>query len=140
MSPCRVMELAEKLHHAGYISCPYTMSTGYPPNFDFLGLLQPHANHLNWGKTVQWILKNKIVPPAHAEDAGDHPPMVPTKVPTPCCPCQYPCFPDCPHWPCRTCCPSLKSEGMLSLASFPVSLILYYWASLARGALGLLAG
>jgi DNA topoisomerase-3 len=80
LSPAKALQAAESLYQAGYISYPRTESTKYADNFNFMELLQPHVNHPNWGKRVSWLMRNQMVPPTEGKDAGDHPPIVPTRV------------------------------------------------------------
>ena len=82
MSPKQVMNIAEKLYSAGFISYPRTESTRYDPNgFDVRVQLREHAKHPEWGKAASYLLRGKYAntgrPPKGGVDAGDHPPVTP---------------------------------------------------------------
>jgi DNA topoisomerase-3 len=80
MSPKKVMQVAEKLYSAGFISYPRTETTRYDPKgFDVRTILRDHAGHPEWGRTASYLLRTKYKrserPPLRGHDAGDHPPI-----------------------------------------------------------------
>ena len=84
MSPKQVMNVAEKLYSAGFISYPRTETTKYDPNgFDVRSSLRDHANHPEWGRTASYLLRTKYsksgLPPRRGKDVGDHPPITPLR-------------------------------------------------------------
>jgi len=82
MSPKQVMNLAEKLYSAGLISYPRTETTRYDPNgFDANSMLSQHIRHPEWGKSANYLLRNRKngKPPKRGQDKGDHPPITPLK-------------------------------------------------------------
>ena len=82
LSPKSVMNVAEKLYSAGFISYPRTETTRYDPNgFDARQMLREHCNHPEWGKSASYLLRTKKSgrPPNRGKDAGDHPPITPLK-------------------------------------------------------------
>ena len=87
MSPKQVMNVAEKLYSAGFISYPRTETTRYDPKgFDVRSALRQHSTHSEWGPTASHLLRTKYKtnsrPPLRGHDAGDHPPITPLKVGT----------------------------------------------------------
>eukprot|EP00039_Didymoeca_costata_P011259 m.157356 g.157356 ORF g.157356 m.157356 type:complete len:1099 (-) comp15115_c1_seq3:280-3576(-) len=86
MSPHKIMEIAEQLYMAGYISYPRTESTAYSRNFDFHTICEQHTKHPLWGDVAQSILNTQkkdsngklYVYNKKGHDAGDHPPISPT--------------------------------------------------------------
>eukprot|EP00957_Ditylum_brightwellii_P127308 9706994-Ditylum_brightwellii.AAC.1 len=87
MSPKQVMNVAEKLYSAGYISYPRTETTKYDPNgFDVRSILREHTSHPEWGRTAAYLLRTKYAksghPPKRGIDRGDHPPITCTKAAT----------------------------------------------------------
>jgi DNA topoisomerase-3 len=84
MSPKQVMNVAEKLYSAGFISYPRTETTKYDPNgFDIRSVLREHSNHELWGNSCSYLLRKKYSksgrPPSRGRDFGDHPPITPLK-------------------------------------------------------------
>ena len=84
MSPKQVMNVAEKLYSAGFISYPRTETTKYDPNgFDVRNSLREHANHPDWGRSASYLLRTKYsksgLPPRRGRDVGDHPPITPLR-------------------------------------------------------------
>lgn len=82
MSPKQVMNVAEKLYSAGFVSYPRTETTRYDPNgFDARAMLRDHTNHPEWGKSASYLLRTRKSgkPPLRGKDAGDHPPITPLK-------------------------------------------------------------
>ena len=84
MSPKQVMNVAEKLYSAGFISYPRTETTKYDPNgFDLRNSLRDHAGNPEWGRTASYLLRTKYsksgTPPRRGKDVGDHPPITPLK-------------------------------------------------------------
>lgn len=79
MSPKRVMQTAEKLYSAGFLSYPRTETTRYDQSFDASALLREHLSHPEWGKTASYLLRSKYQKtrraPSRGKDAGDHPPI-----------------------------------------------------------------
>jgi len=80
MSPKQVMNVAEKLYSAGFISYPRTETTRYDPKgFDVRSMLREHSSHPDWGRTASHLLRTKYSnsgrPPIRGKDAGDHPPI-----------------------------------------------------------------
>ena len=80
MSPKKVMQVAEKLYSAGFISYPRTETTRYDPKgFDVRSMLRGHTSHPGWGRTASYLLRTKYAdssrPPLRGHDAGDHPPI-----------------------------------------------------------------
>jgi len=87
MSPKQVMNVAEKLYSAGFISYPRTETTRYDPNgFDVRSYLKEHSNHNEWGRSASYLLRTKYSksgrPPLRGKDVGDHPPITPLKAAT----------------------------------------------------------
>jgi DNA topoisomerase-3 len=87
MSPKKVMQVAEKLYSAGFISYPRTETTRYDPNgFDVRSILREHTSHPEWGRTASYLLRTKYAkssrPPLRGHDAGDHPPITCLKAAT----------------------------------------------------------
>jgi len=82
MSPKNVMNVAEKLYSAGFISYPRTETTRYDPNgFDARAMLRDHCNNPEWGRSASYLLRSRKSgkPPLRGKDAGDHPPITPLK-------------------------------------------------------------
>eukprot|EP00980_Cylindrotheca_fusiformis_P023988 scaffold11292_cov116-Cylindrotheca_fusiformis.AAC.2 len=87
MSPKQVMNVAEKLYSAGFISYPRTETTRYDPNgFDVRSVLRQHAKHEAWGRSATYLLRTKYAksgrPPLRGRDVGDHPPITPLRAST----------------------------------------------------------
>jgi DNA topoisomerase-3 len=87
MSPKQVMNVAEKLYSAGFISYPRTETTKYDPNgFDVRNSLRDHSSHPEWGRTASYLLRTKYSnsgkPPRRGKDVGDHPPITPLRAAT----------------------------------------------------------
>eukprot|EP00536_Pseudo-nitzschia_multiseries_P002733 jgi/Psemu1/6184/gm1.6184_g len=84
MSPKQVMNVAEKLYSAGFISYPRTETTRYDPNgFDVRSYLREHSTHNEWGRSASYLLRTKYAksgrPPSRGKNVGDHPPITPLK-------------------------------------------------------------
>jgi reverse gyrase len=79
MSPHSAMQLAEKLYTQGFISYPRTESTQYAENFDLKDVLRQQQNNNDWGADVKELLAKGINKPRKGHDAGDHPPITPTR-------------------------------------------------------------
>ena len=82
MSPHDTMVVAEKLYTMGYITYPRTETTKYASSFDFAGALAQFQKHPSFGNNVSALLKNFSRPILKGIDAGDHPPITPSKVAT----------------------------------------------------------
>ncbi|CAB9507569.1 dependent RNA helicase [Seminavis robusta] len=89
MSPKKVMQVAEKLYSAGYISYPRTETTRYDPRgFDVRSVLRAFKNtqRSEFAPTASYLLHTKYSksgrPPQRGKDAGDHPPITCLKVAT----------------------------------------------------------
>ena len=82
MSPKNVMNVAEKLYSAGFISYPRTETTRYDSNgFDARSMLREHSNSPDWGRSASYLLRSRKsrMPPRSGRDCGDHPPITPLK-------------------------------------------------------------
>jgi len=77
LSPKQVMNVAEKLYSAGYLSYPRTETTAYPKDFDVRAMLREHASHPEWGRTASHLLRTRSSrkPANRGKDVGDHPPI-----------------------------------------------------------------
>ena len=82
MSPHDTMVIAESLYTKGYITYPRTETTKYASTFDFKGSLTNFSNHPDFGENVKKILKDYKFPILKGINAGDHPPITPSKVAT----------------------------------------------------------
>lgn len=82
MSPHNTMVVAEKLYTMGYITYPRTETTKYASSFDFAGALNNFKTHPVFGKNVTNLLANFKKPSLKGVDAGDHPPITPSRVGT----------------------------------------------------------
>ena len=82
MSPHNTMVVAEKLYTMGYITYPRTETTKYASSFDFVGALNNFKTHPVFGKNVSNLLSHFKKPSLRGVDAGDHPPITPSKVGT----------------------------------------------------------
>jgi len=86
VGPKACMEIAERLYTSGYISYPRTESSRYPSSFDMNSVLKEHQNHPYWGQEAWNILAEApggvVKPPGRGIDAGDHPPITPTRAAT----------------------------------------------------------
>ena len=85
MSPKQVMNVAEKLYSAGFISYPRTETTRYDPTgFDARAMLRDHSKHPDWGKSASFLLRTRKSgkPPNRGKDCGDHPPITPLRAAT----------------------------------------------------------
>jgi DNA topoisomerase IA len=84
MSPKQVMNIAEKLYIAGFISYSRTETTPYNlDGFDVRSTLREHTKHEAWGRSAAYLLGAKYMksrrPPLHGRYVGDHPPITPLK-------------------------------------------------------------
>ncbi|CAN8022259.1 unnamed protein product [Ixodes persulcatus] len=79
MGPHHAMQVAERLYIQGYISYPRTETTSYPENFDLRGTLHQIQRVPDLSADVQELLSKGINRPKKGHDAGDHPPITPTK-------------------------------------------------------------
>ena len=59
MGPYHAMQVAERLYMQGFLSYPRTESTGYPKDFDMLGLLQLQTHNRYWGAYVRSLLERE---------------------------------------------------------------------------------
>ncbi|KAL3911862.1 MAG: hypothetical protein SGILL_007117, partial [Bacillariaceae sp.] len=80
ISPKKLMQTAEKLYSAGYISYPRTETTKYDPKgMDVRSILNQFASHPQFGPTASYLLRSKYSksgrPPQKGRDEGDHPPI-----------------------------------------------------------------
>ena len=66
----------------GYTTYPRTESTDFSENFDFKAVLREHTNHPEWGEFATNLLQNGHNRPKKGVDAGDHPPITPTRAAT----------------------------------------------------------
>jgi len=82
LSPHNTMVIAEKLYTLGYITYPRTETTRYSPSFDFEGNLKNFENHPTFGSNVKKLLYNFKKPTLKGYNAGDHPPITPSKYAT----------------------------------------------------------
>lgn len=86
MSPHETMHVAESLYLSGLISYPRTETTDYAKGFDIRGTLSQHTTHPDWGYIARDILQKhkegQGQRPRRGEDAGDHPPITPTRCAT----------------------------------------------------------
>lgn len=80
MSPHQTMVVAENLYTKGYITYPRTETTKYSSSFDFKGTLSSFSNHPTFKDNVKTLLNNFKRPPLRGVDAGDHPPITPSRV------------------------------------------------------------
>lgn len=79
MGPHHAMMIAEKLYTQGFISYPRTESTQYAENFDLKDVLRQQQNNSDWGSEVKELLSRGLNRPRKGHDAGDHPPITPTR-------------------------------------------------------------
>ncbi|XP_054629271.1 DNA topoisomerase 3-beta-1 isoform X3 [Dunckerocampus dactyliophorus] len=79
LGPQYTMQIAERLYTQGFISYPRTETSHYPENFDLKGTLKQQTNCPLWAEEVKNILSNGINHPRKGVDAGDHPPITPTR-------------------------------------------------------------
>ncbi|KAH6923707.1 hypothetical protein HPB50_005177 [Hyalomma asiaticum] len=79
MGPHHAMQIAERLYTQGYISYPRTETTQYPENFDLRGTLHQLQRVPDLSADVQDLLSKGINKPKKGHDAGDHPPITPTR-------------------------------------------------------------
>ncbi|XP_062517426.1 DNA topoisomerase 3-beta-1-like [Corticium candelabrum] len=82
IGPQHTMQLAERLYTQGYISYPRTETTHFAENFDIRGTLKEHVRHPSWGGVVNSLLGGNMQKPKKGHDAGDHPPITPTRCAT----------------------------------------------------------
>ncbi len=85
LSPKNVMNVAEKLYSAGFISYPRTETSRYDPNgFDARSLLRAHCSSEDWGKSASYLLRTRKTSktPNRGKDCGDHPPITALKAAT----------------------------------------------------------
>eukprot|EP01094_Clydonella_sp_ATCC50884_P016000 TRINITY_DN2668_c0_g3_i1.p1 TRINITY_DN2668_c0_g3~~TRINITY_DN2668_c0_g3_i1.p1 ORF type:complete len:846 (+),score=211.68 TRINITY_DN2668_c0_g3_i1:225-2762(+) len=80
MGPHHVMQIAERLYIAGYISYPRTESSKYPDSFDYMTPLQAQRSQPAWGEYVSKLIADGPKPSKGGVDAGDHPPITPMRV------------------------------------------------------------
>jgi DNA topoisomerase-3 len=79
IGPQRAMSAAEHLYLSGFISYPRTESTSYPASFDFAEVLHQQKSHSVWGQHARMLLEDGFAAPKKGQDAGDHPPITPTR-------------------------------------------------------------
>jgi DNA topoisomerase-3 len=82
IGPQHAMQIAERLYTQGYISYPRTETTHFAENFDIKGTLKEHLRHPSWGQMVSSLLSGTMEKPRKGHDAGDHPPITPTRCAT----------------------------------------------------------
>eukprot|EP00897_Mesotaenium_endlicherianum_P000232 jgi/Mesen1/10209/ME000077S09546 len=84
LGPQHTMQVAERLYTQGVLSYPRTESSAYPPSFDARALLAAHAAHPVWGPYAAQLLAAgpSLTSPHGGHDAGDHPPITPTRAVT----------------------------------------------------------
>ena len=80
MSPHHAMQIAERLYTQGFISYPRTESTQYAESFDLRDVLRQQQGNSDWGEDVRDLLSKGINKPRKGHDAGDHPPITPTRL------------------------------------------------------------
>lgn len=80
MGPQHTMQIAETLYTQGYISYPRTETTQYPEKCDLKGMLVQLQGGSSWGCNIQKLLQTGLQKPRKGHDAGDHPPITPTKL------------------------------------------------------------
>jgi DNA topoisomerase III len=83
LGPHHAMQLAERLYIAGYISYPRTESSKYPDHFDLHAVLSQQRDASQWGTLVRLLLAGGLNRPKAGVDAGDHPPITPSRLATP---------------------------------------------------------
>ncbi|XP_061784948.1 DNA topoisomerase 3-beta-1 isoform X2 [Nerophis lumbriciformis] len=79
IGPQYTMQIAERLYTQGFISYPRTETSHYPESFDLKGTLKQQTNCPFWSEEVKTLLSNGINHPRNGVDAGDHPPITPTR-------------------------------------------------------------
>ncbi|XP_061881674.1 DNA topoisomerase 3-beta-1 [Entelurus aequoreus] len=79
IGPQYTMQIAERLYTQGFISYPRTETSHYPESFDLKGTLKQQTNCPFWSEEVKTLLSNGINHPRKGVDAGDHPPITPTR-------------------------------------------------------------
>ncbi|KAJ3081509.1 DNA topoisomerase 3-beta-1 [Quaeritorhiza haematococci] len=80
MSPQETMHVAERLYISGYISYPRTETSKYPKSFDLRSVVEMQKSHPYWGDAAQTLLQTGFSMPEGGHDAGDHPPITPTRM------------------------------------------------------------
>ncbi|XP_064471514.1 DNA topoisomerase 3-beta-1-like [Ornithodoros turicata] len=79
MGPHHAMQVAERLYTQGYISYPRTETTSYPDSFDLRGTLKLLQRVPDLSSDVGDLLSRGTTHPKKGHDAGDHPPITPTR-------------------------------------------------------------
>lgn len=80
MSPHHTMQVAERLYTQGYISYPRTETTHYPYNYCIIDVIKEHVSSKHWGDIASGLIRNGCEKPREGHDAGDHPPITPTRL------------------------------------------------------------
>ena len=92
LSPKRAMAAAEKLYSGGVVSYPRTETTRYSSGFELSAVLRDHTSHPDWGRVAVGIESRRrrrqsgggggrsAPQRPRGRDAGDHPPITPTRV------------------------------------------------------------
>ena len=75
------MNLAQYLYMGGYITYPRTETTAYSPSFDFKSNLKYLNNYINTDNLEDYVYENIDFINEGGIDAGDHPPITPSKIP-----------------------------------------------------------
>ena len=90
LSPKRAMSAAEKLYSQGLVSYPRTETTRYSHGSLLSSVLAEHCSHPDWGRVASALQRRRRRGGNHIDggvlsgghDAGDHPPITPTRVAT----------------------------------------------------------
>ena len=80
-SPQKTMNIAQKLYMRGYITYPRTETNVYSSSFDFKSYLSKYSKN----KEIQDLINNLNdidLSPEGGIDAGDHPPITPSRIPS----------------------------------------------------------
>ena len=80
-SPQKTMNIAQKLYMKGYITYPRTETNIYSSSFDFNSYLKKYSK----SKVIKELmnnLNNIDLSPQGGIDAGDHPPITPSRIPS----------------------------------------------------------
>jgi DNA topoisomerase-3 len=87
IGPHEAMSLSERLYIKGLISYPRTETTAYPDTFDFKSVVSMFLHADPWDELASQVhdhLMRGFKPKKGAgQDVGDHPPITPTRAPTP---------------------------------------------------------
>ena len=80
-SPQKTMNIAQKLYMRGYITYPRTETNVYSSSFDFKSYLSKYSKKIE----IQDLINNLNdidLSPEGGIDAGDHPPITPSRIPS----------------------------------------------------------